>query len=406
MGEEFLFSEQDYVDEGLYDPEVLEQGVETAIDIIDDVDMETPYVIKPYTDFDGPVRTRGRDGEEYHSGVKQAFDMLIENEEILNPGIISGRGVGYLLAQAERLGLSEIDVAGEMGASYFLEDDMEDMLPDSRSPEFTIPREEESMEDIYAFNLALFESLAESDLQLMYGDNRSNVVGSACIEAFGANLEQDRFSVEDTVYADMYDYSDAQSVREQIESYMGGIHSENFEFYNHMIRFDKSLEASETLTTIFMANPFIPWGFHDEGDRIAMFPDYRADKEFTQKNFEDFVNDLEQKYNENAEAEFWTSTYHDHSFDFGKKGYENLKTRAAEKMMEDRFIDRPILYTNTGDKPTDILDIPESIFFAQSGTEAQEYCEENDIPYVEVDSVVDSFMIQAELVSRIDETGL
>lgn len=398
--------EQDYVEEGLYDPEVLEQGVEKAIDIIDDLDIETPYFIKPYTDFDGPVRTRNRAEEEYHTGVKQVFDLLIENQDILNPGIISGRGVGYLLAQVERLGLSEIDVAGEMGASYFLGEELEESMPDSYSPSFTVPEEKESMDDIYAFNLALFESLAENDLQLMYGDNRSNVVGSACIEAFGANLEQDRFSVEDTVYADMYDYSEAESVRRQIENYMEGLHSDHFDFYNHIIRFDKTLEAAETLTNIFIANPFVPWGFHDEGDRIAMFPEYRADTEFTQSDFEEFVDDLEQRYNEEAETELWTSTYHDHSFDFGKEGYENLKTQAAEKMMEDRYISRPILYTNTGDKPTDILDIPESIFFAQSGTQAQEHCEEHDISYVEVNSVVDSFMIQAELVSRIDETGL
>lgn len=376
------------------------EKIEQAEEILDSIDVAEPFWIKPYTDFDGPVRTRSSGGDMYHEGVEKAFTDLIESEEILNPGIISGRGAGFLLAQIDELGISQVDVAGEMGASYFLEQDIEKRMPSAADPDFVVPREEESMDDIYEFNLNLFEHLAEEERQLMYGDNRSNVTGSACIEAFGVNIDDDRFSVEDTVYADIYDDTGAQEVQEHIQGYMDGDYMDLFDFHNDMIRFEKSVDAAEVLTDVFMSNPFIPWGFHDEGDEIAIFPEYRADEDFTLDDFDSFVEDVTEDYNEDAEEEFWSSTYHDYSFDFGKKGYENMKTRAAETILDQKYADRPIVPTNTGDKPTDILQIEDSLFFAQEGTPAQEYCEENEIPYVEVENAVESFRIQSELANR------
>lgn len=377
--------------------EEISSKVEQAEELLEIIGVEEPFWIKPYTDFDGPVRTRASGENKYHEGVEEAFATLVESEDILNPGIISGRGAGYLLAQVDELGVSQIDVAGEMGASYFLEQDIESHMPAAADPDFVVPREEESMDSIYEFNLNLFEHLAEDGRQLMYGDNRSNVTGSACIEAFGVNIDDERFSVEDTVYADIYEHSSAQEVQEHIEGYMDGDYMDLFDFHNDMIRFEKTVDAAEVLTDVFMANPFIPWGFHDEGDEIAIFPDYQADEDFTLDEFDDFVEEVTEDYNEDADEEFWSSTYHDYSFDFGKKGYENMKTRAAETILEQKHVDRPVVPTNTGDKPTDILRIDDSIFFAQQGTPAQEYCEENGIPYVEVEDAAESFEIQHEL---------
>jgi len=381
----------------------LDQRVQQASELIQQMgyDESSDFWIKPYTDFDGPIKTRNSGEERYHEGVKEAFELLIEDENILNPGIISGRGTGYLLGQLEELDISEIDVAGEMGAAYFTQGELEKDLPDAYDASYVVPEEEESMNDIYRFNLTLFEHLADHDLQMMYGDNMSNVTGSACIEAFGANLDEDRFSVEDTVYSEIYDHANAQSVQKQIKLNLNeGSKDELFEFHNDMIRFEKSEEAAEVLTDVFIANPFIPWGFHDEGDRISIFPEYRAKEEFTQEMFEDFVKSVEQDYNQNNENEFWTSTYHDHSFDFGKKGYENLKTQAAETILENTGLKNQVLPTNTGDKSTDILTMPESLFFAQTGTEAHRHCEKNDIPYIEVENAVEAFLIQSELVSK------
>lgn len=374
------------------------EGATEAERIIDGLDVDEEYVVKPYTDFDGPVRTRDAGGDEYHEGVSEAFDLLIDDVNVLNPGIISGRGLGFLLGQAEELGLREIDIAGEMGAAYFTQDELEGDLPSVNDFERAVDWSEEDSFDIYDFNLKLFEHLAENDLQFMYGDNMSNVIGSACVEAFGANLEDDRFSVEDTVYADLYDHASSQSVQEEIQSYMNGERADLFEFHNDMIRFEKSRDAAETLTDVLSINPFIPWGFHDEGDMIAMFPEYRADNDFTQQDFEDFAAEVVEDFNESSDTEFWHSTYHDHSLDYGPKGYENLKTNAAEEILGPTR--NQVVAANTGDKPTDILEMPNSIFFAQKGTEAQEFCEKNGIEYVEVDSAVESFVILHELANR------
>lgn len=383
-----------------YGFDFLDERVEQALDIIDEMDLEDSYWIKPYTDFDGPVKTRSNADEKYHEGVREAFNLLIEDEEILNPGIISGRGTGYLIGQLEELDISEIDIAGEMGAAYFLQDELENGMPEPFDGSYVVSDEEESMQDIYSFNLTLFEHLAAHDLQLMYGDNMSNVTGSACIEAYGANLDEDRFSVEDTVYSDIYSHANAQNVHEQIKNHMINDDSDMFEFHGDMIRFEKSEEAAEVLTDVFVANPFIPWGFHDEGDRISIFPEYRAREDFDQQMFEDLVRSIEHDYNRSAETEFWTSTYEDHSFDFGKKGYENLKTQAAETILEENDLSGQVLMTNTGDKPTDILTTPGSLFFAQSGTEAHRYCENRDIPFIEVENAVESFLIQSEIASK------
>lgn len=386
----------DYLDEGILDEEHIVEGVSEAEEIIEGLDVGEEYIVKPYTDFDGPVRTRDSGGDEYHEGVTEAFELLVEDENILNPGIISGRGLGFLLGQVEELDLREIDVAGEMGAAYFRRERLEGDLPSVNDFEYAVDWDDSF--EIYDFNLKLFEHLAENDLQFMYGDNVSNVIGSACVEAFGANLEDDRFSVEDTVYADLYDYASSQNVQAQIKSYMEGERADLFEFHNDMIRFEKSRDAAETLTDVLSTNPFIPWGFHDEGDRIAMFPEYRADSDFNQKDFEDFVAEVLEDFNDSSDSQFWASTYHDHSFDYGPEGYENLKTDAAEEILDQTR--SPVIAANTGDKPTDILQMPNSIFFAQQGTEAQEFCEEHGIEYVEVESAVESFVMLHELANR------
>jgi hypothetical protein len=212
----------------------IDQKVRDAEEIVEGLDLGEDYWIKPYTDFDGPVRTRGSGKNEYHDGVKEAFDLLIYDEEILTPGIISGRGIGYILHQVDELDLSAIDVAGEMGAVYFPQERLERGVPEGFDPERVVPREEAGKDDIYSFNLKLFEHLAEHNMQFMYGDNVSNVIGSACIEAYGINLDEDRFSVEDTVYEDIYDHEGAQSVQksieEAIENYFGGEYADQFEF--------------------------------------------------------------------------------------------------------------------------------------------------------------------------------
>lgn len=391
--------EVDYLVGELFDRRQIAEGVDEAEEIIRGLEIDGDYVIKPYTDFDGPVRTRDSGSDDYHEGVVEAFDLLIDDIETLNPGIISGRGLGFLLGQVEELGLTEIDVAGEMGAAFFTQEHLEGGVPDVLDFEYAVDWEEEDNFDLYDFNLTLFEHLAESDLQFMYGDNRSNVIGSACIEAFGPNLEEDRFSVEDTVYAELYDYASSQSVREHIQAYDQGDYAEFFDFHNDMIRFEKSRDAAEALTNVLSTNPFIPWGFHDQGDMISMFPEYRANEDFTQQDFDDFVDVVVEDFNQSSDTEFWYSTYHDHSFDYGKKGYENLKTDAAQEMLNYQQ-DHEIITANTGDKPTDILQIPNSIFFAQQQTEAQEYCEENNIPYVGVESAAESFVILHELARK------
>jgi hypothetical protein len=386
----------------------VEKGLEEAERILDDLQVDEPYWIKPYTDFDGPVRTRETGEEEFHEGVADSFKKLVESEEILNPGIISGRGMGYLLGQAENLDLTEIDVAGEMGAVYFSQEELEKNTPEPHESSQLVPDKEHGKEEIYSFNKVLFDHLAEKDLQLMYSDNLSNVVGSACIEAYGINLPENRFSVEDTVYPDFYNNPSSQDIQEDIKSIYRDLYSrenndsvsDHFDFHGDLIRFDKSPEAVKVLTDALSFNPFIPWGFQDEEDYMTMYPEYRADPDFGYNDFENFVSEVVQDYNKSGDKQFWFSTYHDYSFDYGSKGYENLKTRAAEKLIDDTSISEPIIPTNTGDKPTDVLEIPNSIFFAQEGTEAEYYCERNDIPYVSVESTAESFAIQEELAYR------
>jgi len=101
-----------------------DERVEKASKLVDEMGYEDgSFWIKPYTDFDGPVKTRNGGEERYHEGVREAFELLVEDENILNPGIISGRGTGYLLGQLEELDIYEVDLAGEMGAAYFMRDE-------------------------------------------------------------------------------------------------------------------------------------------------------------------------------------------------------------------------------------------------------------------------------------------
>lgn len=388
--------------------ESVEEGLEKAERLLSDLQVQEPFWIKPFTDFDGPVRSRNRGGDEFHEGVVDAFQELVESESILNPGIISGRGIGYLLGQIDRLGLNSIDVAGEMGAVYFRQDSLEKGMPDRRDASYLISDTELDKEGIYSFNSVLFDHLADQDLQLMYGDNMSNVVGSACIEAYGINLPEERFSVENSIYRDFLNNPTSQDIQNAIEGLYRDHYSDqhddsvedHFDFQGDLIRFDKSLESIRVLSDALAFKPFVPLGFQDEGGGMTIFPEYTADPEFDYEDFENFVSGVVEDYNDQAEEEFWASTYHDFSFDYGRIGYENLKTRAAKRLVDETGISDPIVPTNTGDKQTDVLEIDSSLFFAQRGTEAESYCRQNDIPYIPVENTAESYAIQGRLAMR------
>ena len=132
-----------------------------------------------------------------------------------------------------------------------------------------------------------------------------------------------------------------------------------------------------------------------------MFPAYEADEDFGSEELENFVASVVQDYNDSADTEFWYSTYHDNSFDFGKEGYENLKSRAAKHIVENNSPNKPVLIANTGDKPSDITEFDEdylaALNFVQEETQAHRYAEENDMDYVAVDSTADSFRIISEV---------
>lgn len=390
----------------------IEEEISEAEEIIEGMDLGENYFVKPYTDFDGPVKTRSSGSDEYHDGVREAFELLVAglNEDILKPGIISGRGLGFLKGQVQKLDLPSVDVAGEMGAVYITSEDagLDVLRPDDK--DFVVSEEEEAKDDIYEFNRVLIEHLADHGLQMMYGDNVSNVVGSACIEARGVNLEEDRFSVEGTVYPEVYGNPTVRKVQDHIENFYNQMYSgqdgddfsDHFEFSNDVIYFEDSLESFEVLTDVLSLNPFIPWRFtYQDEDSIAMFPAYEADESFGPEELEQFVTSVVQDYNEGADTEFWYSTYHDNSFDFGKKGYENMKSKAAKQMIDRRFPKNSVLVANTGDKPSDILkfeeDYLEALNFVQRGTEAHRYAERKDMDYVAVDSTVDSFRVISEI---------
>lgn len=400
-----MYSEERYLEEG---KSSVEERLAQAEELLEDMDVEEGFWIKPFTDFDGPVKARDVGEEKFHDGVIEAFQDLRDEEAILNPGIISGRGLGYILGQVERMGIRDIDVAGEMGAVYFPHEELERSVPDPRGASRIVPESEYDPDQLYSFNKVLFDHLADHELQLMYGDSFSGLIGSACIEAYGINLPEDRFSVEDTVYPGIYDNPTSHDIQEQLKVIYSDNYtqqhedllSDHFEFHGDLIRFDKSLEAVKVLSDAMAMNPFIPWGFQDEGDRMTMYPKYRADPDFSYEDFENFVDSVSQDYNRDADEEVWFSTYHDFSFDYGREGCENMKTQAAERLIEESGILEDIVVTNTGDKPTDILDIEDSLFFAQEGTEAQRYCEYNDIPYIPVHNATESFKIQKELASR------
>ena len=393
----------------------LDDEIRQVEQIVDDMNLGGDYFVKPYTDFDGPVKTRSSGSDEYHEGVAEAFDVLDSglDKDVLKPGIISGRGIGFLMGQVEKLNLPDVDIAGEMGAVHITKENAElgDIRPNQNG--FVVPEEEQSKEDIYKFNKVLIEHLADHGLQMMYGDNFSNVVGSACIEARGVNLEEDRFSVEDTVYPEVYGNSTSKDIQSSIEQFYNDIYSDcneddvsdHFEFSNDVIYFDNSLESLEVLTDVLPLNPFVPWRFsyqnREERDRIAMFPAYEADEDFGSEELENFVASVVQDYNDSADTEFWYSTYHDNSFDFGKEGYENLKSRAAKHIVENNSPNKPVLIANTGDKPSDIMEFDEdylaALNFVQEETQAHRYAEENDMDYVAVDSTADSFRIISEV---------
>ena len=91
----------------------------------------------------------------------------------------------------------------------------------------------------------------------------------------------------------------------------------------------------------------------------------------------------------------------DYCIDFIYKGdgFKTSKENTAHLLARKLFGEEYII-TNVGDKKGDVLKSKNTIFFPLVGTQAEKYCEENEIPHVSVVNAVDYSLILAELINE------
>lgn len=368
-----------------------------------DIDLEK-VIIKPGLDFDGPINKLNSPGMKPHPGFKEAYKTILPGNSlnISLPVIISGRGHNFLsYAVKEAMNLGEINWAGENGCVYHDNRKLRVLDGESYHP---VDESEIDYSRKIAFDREVWRKAAENRRKIIWASSYSPVSGTLSIEGEGINLEESRTEIRDNCfYRNKYVVnSDTERVWNSIESSAEAVGLEHgFERENPLIIFEDNWKNSEILSlALNMFSPGAELRFTRYKGKIAFYPCPEADKNFSQKDREEFIDEVVKATNSKINGDFRLEHHSDGWTDYMLSGVSKQKT--AEKILEEnkfRHKDNA-LFTYIGDRVNDVFCSENTLFFAQIGRPSKDYCEENNIDHVAVNNATDYCLIISELIHR------
>lgn len=288
------------------------------------------------------------------------------------PVIISGWDLSSLRHfRDKRLGIKHIGLVGELGAVFEQDGRVYELLPASE-------------EKYFELMTSIFVNSAEAGLKIAKQGNLSRRVACVYFEADGdsrGNLNKHFFRENNTTITDIY-----VAIKDK----------QHFEFDGEKISFEPSLEAiraiDDVLTKIYTLQSV---RLSKDGSKISMCIDAQDKKEFLLEDMNGFVKDIVPKgWGLDCNNDFCVD------IKYTGDGVELNKENTANVFAERKFKSKNYSITNTGDKKGDVLTGKNTIFFPTYGTQAQKYCEDNNIPHVPVINGADYSLIMAEIVNQ------
>ena len=332
-------------------------------------------------DIQGPVvKLTDASFEPWHN-IREAI-LDFNNNSNIEKAIISGWDLKSLENFRDtKLGDLPISIIGELGSIINYENQIYEINP------------MEDTSELYNMELDLFKKAAKKELKIAIQGNASKNVNCFYFEGdeIGRGDVKNHFLVKDTEVntKDIY-----QAI---ITSHFN---TDNFEYNNDAdkICFEPTLKNIEiidyflrqvyTLQSVRLAE--------EDGNKISIRRDNDDDINFT-------IDDMVQ-FSEEAIPDSWEiDPNSDYCVDVisKNKGYRPTKEAAIYELGKLKFgEDANIIYTNIGDKKGDVLTGPNTIFFAQIGSPAEDYCKEENIPYIPVVNAVDYFHIMAKIANK------
>ena len=272
----------------------------------------------------------------------------------------------------ERIGISEMGLIGELGAVYEHQGQIFKM--------FSVGKEKH-----YRMKLRVYQEAAKEGLKIAIQGNISDRVACIYFEADSEKRGNVRhhFLVRDTDIK-------TQDIYEALRR------KEEFGFDGKKIKFKPTVQTIEEMDFVLsQVYPLNSVRLASEGEEIALWRDNTDREDFTFENMLDFAEKVIPK-------EWKIDPNNGWCIDIIYRGDETKlnKEYTANKFGERVFGTDDFIITNIGDKKSDLLLGGNTLFFPQYGTEAQRYCEQNDILHIPVLHAGDYSLIIAEARSK------
>ncbi len=273
----------------------------------------------------------------------------------------------------KRLGNSSINLIGEDGAVYLKNNKINEVNPISK--------------DVYLKMLRnVVENAAEENLKIAFQGNFSKRV--SCIYIEGDAPERggirNHFLVKGSSVSteDIYN-----TIKKKDNNNLFGFDGEYIEFEPEGIAvLDEVMRKRYPLQSIRLKK---------KNGKLYFKRDDRDKEDFTLDDMIDF-------FEKNVPNHWKIDINPDYNADIIYIGDGNSPTKetTANILGKDIFGDEDFAITHIGDKPGDVFTNKNAIFFAQYGTPAHKYCEENNIPHIPIISAVDYLLTITNYLAR------
>lgn len=172
--------------------------------------------------------------------------------------------------------------------------------------------------------------------------------------------------------------------------------TKDFLYDGKKITFEPTMENTKTVDYVLRhVHTFQSMRFSKEGNRISMARDDKDRHEFELKDMEVFAREVIPKdWEVDPNPDFCVDVI------YKGDGVVSNKENAAHILSKKNFGGEKTIITNIGDKKGDVFAKEDTIFFPQTGTQAEEHCIKNNILHVPVISAIDYSLVMAEIANK------
>lgn len=364
------------------------------------IDLEQS-VILPFFDMNGPIVDKQTVDYGLNEGVRKAISYL-DRKSQNRLSMLSGWDIQTLdFVSTERLGV-DMDHVGELGSQAVIDGE-----------EFTTV--EADYDDIIDFRREVMLEAAADELTLNEQGNVSPLTGCTYIEGHRKGMFEnhpiaqnsaEKFSSQ-ALYEEMVERgADETDIALGDQDVITGLPDRISKDSGDYLAVDLGSQDSMRALSSALTREFPLMGIKLEyvgGQEIRLTGNVDESAAMSDDNLLDYFQRFMESRAEGTSFEpdhnpDLCSDYQRTDIEVSKEYGANFR---ADKLLEDG--EEPLIL-NVGDKPGDVIDVDNTVFFAQQDYPAEEYIDEQGIDAVKVENAADYALVAAELLERHSET--